>query len=152
MKWSGGASRQSGTSHRYVLKCRHTSLFTTRICTRLWLLSPGSWCGVTRFQSSKTEARTEMAAAPVAIDRARKFEKVCNILDRYGYRPSGLIPILQAIQHEYQYLPEEVLTFVATSSMCRPRGCSAWPHSMRTLRLSQRASTSSASATGPPAT
>jgi len=56
-----------------------------------------------------------MAAAPVAIDRARKFEKVCIILDRYGYRPSGLIPILQAIQHEYQYLPEEVLTFVATS-------------------------------------
>ena len=28
---------------------------------------------------------------------------------------SGLIPILQAIQHEYQYLPEEVLTYVATS-------------------------------------
>jgi NADH-quinone oxidoreductase subunit E len=57
-----------------------------------------------------------MAAAPVVVaDRARKFEKVCNILDRYGYRPSGLIPILQAIQHEYQYLPEEVLTFVATS-------------------------------------
>ena len=56
-----------------------------------------------------------MAAAPVAVDRARKFEKVCNILDRFGYRPSGLIPILQAIQHEYQYLPEEVLTYVATS-------------------------------------
>ncbi|WP_109487552.1 complex I 24 kDa subunit family protein [Occallatibacter savannae] len=56
-----------------------------------------------------------MAAAPGAVDRARKFEKLCNILDRYGYRPSGLIPILQAIQHEYQYLPEEVLTYVATS-------------------------------------
>ena len=28
---------------------------------------------------------------------------------------AGLIPILQAIQHEYQYLPEEVLNFVATS-------------------------------------
>jgi len=56
-----------------------------------------------------------MAAAPVAVDRARKFEKVCNILERHNYRPSGLIPILQAIQHEYQYLPEEVLTYVATS-------------------------------------
>jgi len=56
-----------------------------------------------------------MAAAPVAVDRARKFEKVCGILERYGYRPSGLIPILQAIQHVYQYLPEEVLTYVATS-------------------------------------
>jgi len=56
-----------------------------------------------------------MAAAPVAIDRAEKFQKVCDILDRFGNRPAGLIPILQAIQHEYQYLPEEVLTYVATS-------------------------------------
>ena len=56
-----------------------------------------------------------MATAHVALDRAGKFRKVCGILDRHGYRPSGLIPILQAIQLEYQYLPEEVLTFVATS-------------------------------------
>jgi NADH-quinone oxidoreductase subunit E len=56
-----------------------------------------------------------MAAAPVAIDHAEKFQKVCDILDRFGNRPAGLIPILQAIQHEYQYLPEEVLTYVATS-------------------------------------
>src|ERR1035438_2164856 len=48
-------------------------------------------------------------------DSAEKFEKVCSILNRFGRRPSGLIPILQAIQHEYQYLPEEVLTYVATS-------------------------------------
>jgi NADH-quinone oxidoreductase subunit E len=51
----------------------------------------------------------------VAVDRAEKFGKVCDILNRHGRRPSGLIPILQAIQHEYQYLPEEVLTYVATS-------------------------------------
>lgn len=56
-----------------------------------------------------------MATAPIAVDRAGKFRKVCDILDRHGYRPSGLIPILQAIQREYQYLPEEVLTYVATS-------------------------------------
>ena len=56
-----------------------------------------------------------MASMPVAVDRAEKFEKVCSILNRFGRRPSGLIPILQAIQHEYQYLPEEVLTYVATS-------------------------------------
>ena len=56
-----------------------------------------------------------MAASPIAVDRAGKFRKVCSILDRHGYRPAGLIPILQAIQTEYQYLPEEVLTFVATS-------------------------------------
>ena len=56
-----------------------------------------------------------MASMPVAVDRAEKFEKVCGILNLFGRRPSGLIPILQAIQHEYQYLPEEVLTYVATS-------------------------------------
>jgi NADH-quinone oxidoreductase subunit E len=56
-----------------------------------------------------------MASLPIAVDRAEKFEKVCSILNRFGRRPAGLIPILQAIQHEYQYLPEEVLTYVATS-------------------------------------
>jgi NADH-quinone oxidoreductase subunit E len=56
-----------------------------------------------------------MASSPIVVDRAEKFEKVCSILNRFGRRPSGLIPILQAIQHEYQYLPEDVLTYVATS-------------------------------------
>jgi NADH-quinone oxidoreductase subunit E len=61
-----------------------------------------------------------MASMPVAVDRIEnlereRFEEVCQILNRYSRRPSGLIPILQAIQHEYQYLPEEVLTYVATS-------------------------------------
>jgi NADH-quinone oxidoreductase subunit E len=61
-----------------------------------------------------------MATMPMAVDRAEdfqtaKFEKVVSILDRHARRPSGLIPILQAIQHEYQYLPEELLTYVATS-------------------------------------
>lgn len=61
-----------------------------------------------------------MASTPIAVDRSEnpgkeKFEKVCKILDRHARRPSGLIPILQAIQHEYLYLPEEVLTYVATS-------------------------------------
>jgi NADH-quinone oxidoreductase subunit E len=44
----------------------------------------------------------------------RKFEKVCEILDRHGRSSAKLIPILQEIQHEYRYLPEEVLTYVAT--------------------------------------
>jgi len=56
-----------------------------------------------------------MASMPIVVDRAERFEKVVSILDRHARRPSGLIPILQAIQHEYQYLPEEVLTYVATS-------------------------------------
>jgi NADH-quinone oxidoreductase subunit E len=46
---------------------------------------------------------------------SEKFFRVCSILDRYSHQPSRLIPILQAVQEEYRYLPEEVLTFVATS-------------------------------------
>lgn len=47
--------------------------------------------------------------------KLRHFEKVCEILDRYEKDPMKLIPILQAVQDEYRYLPEEVLTYVATS-------------------------------------
>lgn len=50
-----------------------------------------------------------------ATSPGRKFEKVCEILDRNQRQPSRLIPILQAVQEEYRYLPEEVLTYVATS-------------------------------------
>src|SRR5512138_1598019 len=45
----------------------------------------------------------------------RKFLKVCSILDQHGRKPSRLVPILQAVQEEYRYLPQEVLTFVATA-------------------------------------
>lgn len=45
----------------------------------------------------------------------RKFVKVCNILDRHERKPSRLVPILQAVQEEYRYLPQEVLTYVATA-------------------------------------
>ncbi|WP_319587406.1 NAD(P)H-dependent oxidoreductase subunit E [uncultured Desulfobulbus sp.] len=45
---------------------------------------------------------------------ARRFEKVCAILDQNDNQPQRLIPILQAVQEEYRYLPEDVLTFVAT--------------------------------------
>lgn len=44
----------------------------------------------------------------------RKFEKVNEILEKHGAKTSNLISILQEIQAEYRYLPEEVLTYVAT--------------------------------------
>lgn len=46
---------------------------------------------------------------------ARRFERVCEILERHRNDPARLIPVLQAVQDEYRYLPEEVLTFVATA-------------------------------------
>lgn len=45
----------------------------------------------------------------------RKFEKVCAIVEKYDNDPTKLIPILQEVQNEYRYLPEEVMTFVATT-------------------------------------
>ena len=49
------------------------------------------------------------------MESLRKFERVCEIVDQNGRNASRLIPILQAVQGEYRYLPEEILTFIATS-------------------------------------
>ena len=45
---------------------------------------------------------------------ARKFEMVCQILDKYHRDSSKLIPILQEVQAVYRYLPEEVQAYIAT--------------------------------------
>jgi NADH-quinone oxidoreductase subunit E len=49
------------------------------------------------------------------LETLRRFEKVCEIVDQNGRNPARLILILQAVQAEYRYLPEEILTFIATS-------------------------------------
>jgi len=49
------------------------------------------------------------------MEELRKFEKVCEIVDQNKRNAARLIPILQAVQAEYRYLPEEVLAFIATS-------------------------------------
>jgi len=45
----------------------------------------------------------------------RKFMKVLEIIEKHEHNPAKLIPILQEVQEEYRYLPEEVMTFLATS-------------------------------------
>jgi NADH-quinone oxidoreductase subunit E len=45
--------------------------------------------------------------------KQQKFEKVCRIIDEHGTEASKLIPILHAVQREYRYLPEEILTYVS---------------------------------------
>ncbi len=45
----------------------------------------------------------------------RSFRKVIEILDHHQRDPKMIIPILQAVQEEYRYLPQEVLVFIATS-------------------------------------
>lgn len=49
-----------------------------------------------------------------------KFDRVCAILDQYEHSPQKLIAILQAMQAEYGYLPEEIMTFVATALKMSP--------------------------------
>lgn len=50
----------------------------------------------------------------------RKFVKIFTILEKYERNPSRLVPILQAVQEEYRYLPKEVLTYVATALNISP--------------------------------
>jgi NADH-quinone oxidoreductase subunit E len=66
-----------------------------------------------------TEGEFEMATGEalkkdrdVMIPR-RKFDKVNEIIERHGKLQSALIPILQEVQNEYRYLPEEILTYIA---------------------------------------
>ncbi len=55
----------------------------------------------------------------VALDahpcKPRLFAKVCEILGKHQRDPAKLVPILQEVQEQYRYLPQEVMTFVATS-------------------------------------
>jgi len=45
----------------------------------------------------------------------RNFKKVTEILERFNGDPSRLIAILQAVQEEYRYLPQPVLSYLATN-------------------------------------
>ena len=56
-----------------------------------------------------------MTAKRQAERPGRRFVKVCHILDQHDRNPARLVPILQAVQEEYRYLPQEVLTYVATA-------------------------------------
>jgi NADH-quinone oxidoreductase subunit E len=53
-------------------------------------------------------------------DSPRKFDRVVEILESNRRDPARLIPILQQVQEFYRYLPEEVLTFIATSLAVPP--------------------------------
>jgi NADH-quinone oxidoreductase subunit E len=48
------------------------------------------------------------------------FERVCEILDKHNRDPHKLIVILQEMQEEYKYLPEEVMTYVSTALEISP--------------------------------
>lgn len=45
----------------------------------------------------------------------RNFAKVKEIIEKYGTERNALIPVLQAIQSEFRFLPQEMLSFVSTA-------------------------------------
>ena len=45
----------------------------------------------------------------------RSFQRVLEIIEECGAKESSLIPILQKVQDEYRYLPQEILAFIATA-------------------------------------
>ncbi len=47
--------------------------------------------------------------------KERSFSDVKDILERYDYNPSNVIPILQAAQDQYRYLPEDVMLYISTA-------------------------------------
>jgi len=49
------------------------------------------------------------------LEPATKFEVVCAVLEKYRRDPHMLIAILQEIQSAYSYLPEDIMTYVATA-------------------------------------
>lgn len=49
-----------------------------------------------------------------------QLEKVNEIVDRHQRKKSALIAVLQEVQKEYRYLPEEVLHYVASAMEITP--------------------------------
>lgn len=48
-------------------------------------------------------------------ETTRHFKQVLEIIEKYDHDKKRLITILQEVQAEYRYLPQEVLTYVATA-------------------------------------
>lgn len=49
------------------------------------------------------------------IEPLQNFQKVNAIINKYGTAQPNLIPILQEVQEEFRYLPQEMLSFIATA-------------------------------------
>jgi NADH-quinone oxidoreductase subunit E len=58
--------------------------------------------------------KERIMSSPIQSE-AKRFGAVVSIVDRYDHDPAKLIPILQAVQDEYRYLPEEIMTYVAVA-------------------------------------
>lgn len=71
------------------------------------------------YQGAAESPAAQTAVKAAAVPR-RKFEKVNEIIEGHGRKQSALIPILQEVQEEYRYLPEEILTYIAMAMNLSP--------------------------------
>ncbi len=53
--------------------------------------------------------------AATVNENARKFSSILEIISKYDNDKRRLITILQEVQDEYRYLPQEVITYIATA-------------------------------------
>jgi len=54
------------------------------------------------------------------MESATDFSQADKVLKSYGYDKTKLIPILQEVQNEYRYLPEDIISHVASSLKIPP--------------------------------
>lgn len=55
-----------------------------------------------------------------AAEPLRQFQQLNRILGSFPREKASLIPILQAVQAEFRYLPEEMISFIATALNLSP--------------------------------
>jgi NADH-quinone oxidoreductase subunit E len=58
---------------------------------------------------------TSSDTAMTASQSVRQFTHVLEIIEKYNHDKRRLITILQEVQEEYRYLPQQVLTYIATA-------------------------------------
>lgn len=54
------------------------------------------------------------------LDGQKKFQVVNEILKKYECKKTNLIAILQNVQEQYRYLPEDILTYVSSAMGLSP--------------------------------
>lgn len=54
------------------------------------------------------------------METVLKYQKIDEIVERYNAKKSALIAILQDIQNEYRYLPEEMLIYLSGAMNISP--------------------------------
>lgn len=63
---------------------------------------------------------TQLTVERPIAKKERSFTRVQEIIRECGATESALIPILQKVQDEYRYLPEEILSYIATALNISP--------------------------------